>query len=227
MNIRIYYRKASDVFNDLGIRERSLICITVAVVLFYCWSTFFMGGLEKNLKSFQAKKPPIEKQLVLLSTQIASLQGKNKQASQEKPGSGNEIDSLRKEISALDELIAGLTSGAVKPKEIIGVLKRVMTEVKGLKVARMNVLDATPLDENALVDIKKYIATKVSRLYKHEIEIELHGNYFSAYEYLRKLESYSHLFYWNEIVYKALAWPTAHITLKIYTLSSRKDEAGA
>ncbi len=91
----------------------------------------------------------------------------------------------------------------------------------------MNVLDATPLDENALADIKKYVATKVSRLYKHEIEIELHGNYFSTYEYLRRLESYNRAFYWNEITYKALAWPTASINLKVYTLSSRKDGAGA
>jgi len=134
---------------------------------------------------------------------------------------------LNKEILRLDELMVDLTSGAVKPKEIIGVLKRVLTDVEGLKVVRMNVLDATPLDENALADIKKYVTTKVSRLYKHEIEIELHGNYFSTYEYLRRLESYNRVFYWNEISYKALAWPTALINLKVYTLSSRKDGAGA
>ncbi|MCK4951076.1 MAG: hypothetical protein KAS48_04600 [Gammaproteobacteria bacterium] len=225
--MRIFSQKANGVFNDLGVRERSLIVVVVAVFVVYFWDAFFMAGLEKKEKSLQAKRPPIEKQLLQLSTQIANLQGKTRQTAEQKSESGDEIDFLRKEILRLDELAVDLMSGVVKPKEIIGVLKRVMTDVKGLKVVRMNVLDATPLDENALADIKKYVATKVSRLYKHEIEIELHGNYFSTYEYLRRLESYNRAFYWNEITYKALAWPTASINLKVYTLSSRKDGAGA
>jgi MSHA biogenesis protein MshJ len=190
-----------------------------------------MEGLEKKESALLVQKQSFENQIVVLGTQIASLQGKIKARSQKETQqasvSGGEIDSLRKEILRLDELMVSLTSGAVKPKDITSVLKRVLTDVKGLRVARMNVLDATPLDENALADIKKYVTTKVSRLYKHEIEIELHGNYFSTYEYLRKLESYSKVFYWNEITYKALSWPTALITLKVYTLSSRRDGEGA
>ena len=223
----IFSRKANDGFNDLGIRERSLAFITVAVLIFYVWDSFLMVDFEKKEKSLQAKKQLTENQLVLLTTQIASLKGKTKKVSQKKPESGGEIDFIRKEISRLDGLMGEITSGAVKPKEIIGVLKRVLTDVDGLQVVRMNVLDATPLDENALADIKKYVTTKVSRLYKHEIEIELHGNYFSTYEYLRRLESYNRVFYWNDITYKALAWPTALINLKVYTLSSRGDGAGA
>ena len=223
----IFSRKANDVFNELGIRERSLGFITVAVLVFYVWDGFLMVDFEKKEKSLQAKKQLTENQLVLLTTQIAVLKGKKKPVSKKKPESGSEIDLIRKEISQLDGVMGELTSGVVKPKEIIGVLKRVLTEVDGLKVVRMNVLDATPLDANALADIKKYVTTKVTQLYKHEIEIELHGNYFSTYEYLRRLESYNRVFYWNDITYKALAWPTALINLKVYTLSSRGDGAGA
>ena len=223
----IFSRKANDVFYELGIRERSLVFITVAVLVFYVWDGFLMVDFEKKEKSLQAKKQLTENQLVLLTTQITVLKGKKKTVSKKKPESGSEIDLIRKEISRLDGVMGELTSGVVKPKEIIGVLKRVLTDVDGLEVVRMNVLDATPLDENALADIKKYVTTKVSRLYKHEIEIELHGNYFSTYEYLRRLESYNRVFYWNDITYKALAWPTALINLKVYTLSSRGDGAGA
>lgn len=227
----IFPQKVNDIFNGMAIRERGLVIITITVFIYYFWGALFMEGLEKKESALLAQKQSFENQIVVLGTQIASLQGKIKARSeketQQASVSGSEIDFLRKEILRLDELMVSLMSGAVKPKEITSVLKRVLTDVKGLRVARMNVLDATPLDEDALADIKKYVTTKVSRLYKHEIEIELHGNYFSTYEYLRKLESYSRVFYWNEITYKALSWPTALINLKVYTLSSRRDGEGA
>lgn len=223
----LFSHKATNTFNDMGVRERSLIFITVMVFIFYIWDAFFMASIQSQGKSLEARRKPIEIQLVQLSEKIKELQEKARQADQKKTGTGNEFDFLTKEISRLDKLILDFTSGAKKPNEIIGVLKGVLTEVDGLKVARMNVLDATPLDESALADLKKYVSTKVFRLYKHEIEIELHGNYLSTYEYLRRLESYNRAFYWNEITYKALAWPTALINLKVYTLTSRKDGAGA
>lgn len=223
----LFSHKATNTFNEMGVRERSLIFITVMALIFYIWDALFMTSIQSEEKLLEAKRQPIEIQLTQLSAVIKELQGKVKEADQKNAGADNEFDFLNNEIRRLDKLIVDFTSGAVKPNEIIGALKRVLTDVEGLKVARMNVLDATPLDESALADIKKYVSTKVFRLYKHEIEIELHGNYLGTYEYLRKLESYHQAFYWNEITYKALAWPTAQINLKVYTLTSRKDGAGA
>lgn len=225
------FKKLEDTFDALSMRERVLAVVTVLALIGLVWHFLLMGSLNKANKEGVNKKLALEKQLATFDEELlkakSSAQGIAVKEGAIQSKVDNEADSLRREIYALDQKKEELTSGVVKPNEIAGVLKSILVDFSGLHIVRVNVLDATPLDDEAITDIKEYMLSKISRLYKHEIQIELHGNFLSTLRYLKKLESYHKVFYWNEITYKSLAWPNAHIMLNVYTLSSKGDRAGA
>lgn len=220
-------QKLRDIFDALSARDRSLTILTVLVLIWLVWDFVLMSGLNKDDKAGINNKMSLESRLMTLDEQILKLTNSKQDAKIEDPKEKNEADSLRRKIADIDNQIEALTSGVVKPKEIASVLRSILVDFKGLEIVRMNVLDATPIDEEAITNIKEYLSSKISRLYKHEIEIELHGNFYSTLRYLKKLESFQKVFYWNDITYKSLAWPNAQIILKVYTLSAKEDKAGA
>jgi MSHA biogenesis protein MshJ len=63
-------------------------------------------------------------------------------------------------------------------------------------------------------------------IFRHGLAMTLSGRYFDVYHYLEALESLPWRFYWDSIDYQVKEYPTAEVTLHIYTLSFQEDWLG-
>ena len=64
------------------------------------------------------------------------------------------------------------------------------------------------------------------QVYKHTLRVELEGDYLSLITYLRRVESFSESFFWDEIHFQQTEWPNAKITLQLHTLSAEEGFVG-
>jgi len=63
-------------------------------------------------------------------------------------------------------------------------------------------------------------------VYKHSVSLGVEGSYFEIRDFLKRLESLPWKFYWNYLTYKVASYPTAEVTIEIYTLSTERGFLG-
>lgn len=57
--------------------------------------------------------------------------------------------------------------------------------------------------------------------YRHGMRVELRGNYLDILVYLKELEALPWKMFWGQLNLKVEKYPMSHVTLRIYTLSTR------
>ena len=72
-------------------------------------------------------------------------------------------------------------------------------------------------------------ASQVGRplqLFRHRMSLQLRGNYLSALNYLKTVESHNWQFMWNSLDYEVDQYPNGNLTIKIETLSTEQHWLG-
>ena len=93
-------------------------------------------------------------------------------------------------------------------------VENLFTYNSGLTLKSLKSLDVKPLAlDNDRTDVED------GGVYMHGMSIEFEGNYFNTLDYIKALEKLPWQLYWGGIEYKVTAYPLAHITLLVYTLS--------
>lgn len=65
-------------------------------------------------------------------------------------------------------------------------------------------------------------ATDERSIYKHEVELELQGNYLDMLAYMKALEAMPERVYWSQSDFKVIEYPKASLKLRLFTLSLEK-----
>lgn len=73
--------------------------------------------------------------------------------------------------------------------------------------------------ENAAQPAKSETSANTPRLYKHEVELELVGNYLDILTWLQELEKSPWKLYWGQTSLRTDKYPQSVLVLRVYTLS--------
>jgi MSHA biogenesis protein MshJ len=209
-------------FNAISQRERLMVSAAVVVGVVMLGGTLFVE--PAFLKNKQANKTVVQQSedLAKLRLQLLDLQEKLKFD----PNAAKRVELARLEAK-LKEHKATLNSdtGALVPPGSMNVmLERLLGRQPGLRLLSLRSLAPTSLlapagekKDSAGVAVKPK-----ADLFRHGVEIKVAGSYSELYQYLTQLESEGQKLLWGEVKLVVTEYPTAVLTLVVYTLSAEQ-----
>lgn len=226
MNLEKWYQ-LRDKTADLSLRERGILTGTVAVFFLFLWTQLYYAGYEKQHQQNLNEKSALTQESVSYGERLAQLA-----ASLEYDPNAilrEEQDRLKSSLQGLRVEIENRMSNLVAPEDMANLMKKVLSDFKGLTLLSAKNLAVEPLNismpnrENS--DKRSEASGSQAVIFTHGFEMELKGSYFQTIQYLQKLENLSG-FYWRMLSYEVGQYPEAIIRIQLNTLSLEEDWIG-
>jgi MSHA biogenesis protein MshJ len=210
MTAKTYWKKYLKSFNQLELRERQLIIITVVVIFFACvfmaiWQPLYFQWVTstKNIKETQ----------LMISNSLTGIETIKRESMLD----ANEpiraaLTKLRVNIEQQEIKIETMTDSLISPKSMSNVFSALLQNSE-LEVNKINNQKSVP------VKLKGQSESK-DLLYKHGLSLELAGTFKLSTQYLERIENEEWKLYWNELTYTTTLYPQGILTLNVHTLST-------
>jgi MSHA biogenesis protein MshJ len=228
-------------FEALSKRERVIVFVALGLLLLFLGNVFF---IEPQLKQQKVLKLKYEQDLL----QISSLQieiAQRTAALRIDPDADikKRILEAGLRLQSMDEELLGLQKNLVRPERMDALLENILKRNKRLQLISLrslpvvNLMDVTSASDLPIAGDLKSTAVGAEGLaiipalsggidersiYKHEVELILHGNYLDMLNYMRELESMPERVYWSKSSLKVIEYPKASLSLHLFTLSLEK-----
>lgn len=208
--------------NAYSVRERVLLLLCIIAVLVGLWQVFVEIPREQHREQIQ-----LQREQVASDTRRQQAQRDALTSSQEEDGPTAEIEQLQQQLAQLDQSLASLSQGLVSAEQLPQILREVLVSTTELQLHRLRTL---PVEELRLsVPASGGAADEdgpATGVFRHRVELEVSGDYFESLKFLRRLESLSWRFYWDQLNYEVEAYPRATMRLRVYTLSAEEGLLG-
>lgn len=225
----------------LSIRECGIIFAGIVLVLFTVWDSLLMQPQlvqqKKLLSELQIKRAEQSVLNVRFQSQLKEQQSDPDKANREK------LAELKTRLEQIETEVRQSTSHLISPRDMARILETILNKSGGLRLTEIKGLGASPLlaaetdadetgkpvagqkQDTASAEQKKE-GSGLDNAYKHGLFIKLEGNYMSTLQYLKTLESLPWGFFWEKLEYEVTDYPTATISITLYTLSLEQDWIG-
>lgn len=209
-------------------RERLLIFITAAAVVFMAWNFLVQLPIEKQLQESR-------EQLALLAAQRTSLQTQITATTQSLLNDPNkpkklQIAQLQSDIGVLETQLHSVSQNLIKADQLPHALQDVLEKTAQLTLLEVKTLPAQELQFVAVNTPTNVSPTTTDDLragvFQHVVELRVSGSFSQVVEFLIALEHLPWRFYWQSLDYSVVHYPNAEVRLRVYTLSSEEGLLG-
>lgn len=218
--LKLLLQGYADRIDALSLRERALVFLAAAAVLFLTYDTFLLEPLLKRQKSLfeatqlrQAAVTGIEQQIqAVLQRRSDDPDAANRAAQKQ----------LQDELALLDAKLAQRQSRLVPADRMVRLLEAMLRDKRQLQV--LSLRSAPPVELGVKVGAAAAApqpgaaAMAGGGLYRHGIELALRGTYPDLLDYVAALEAYRDKFYLGASSLSANG-VDATLTLSLYTIS--------
>jgi MSHA biogenesis protein MshJ len=208
-------KSAQAKLDEMNMRERLLVVATAMLVLGTVW---YVGLMEPIIKETARSRTEITAVHKRIKSVNQSLETQALQASSGALGHREQFTLVQRRLEELNEKLGGYTAELIGPGEMARVLQGVLRQQENLRLIRVQNLTPEALTK---VNDDEVI------FYKHGLEIEFEGGYFSTLEYLEQIEDLPWRFYWQVLEIEVLDYPRNRIRLEVSTLSPHQEWIGA
>ena len=219
------WEKISAKVDAMSMRERALIFATAVVLALSLVNTLLLEPLFVRQKALRTQVSQQQQMMSEVQLQITALQQQNS------PDSNSpqriQINQIRQEIAEGDVYLKSSRERLVQPEKMAEHLRQLLNKNNRLQLLALQTLPVTPLLEQAGAkgadqtrDVQA--VTQDKQVFKHGVQLTLRGNYLDLLPYLSALESLPQQMYWARAQMKVVQYPTAELTLILYTLSLDK-----
>ena len=141
------------------------------------------------------------------------------------------INLLKQQLDEGNTFLKSNREKLVQPEKMAEHLRQLLSRNSRLQLVTLNTLAATPLLDQAgdkNTDKTKPAQTvgadsgQEKQVFKHGVLLTLRGNYLDLLQYLSALEKLPQQMYWAQAQMKVMQYPSAELTLTVYTLSLDK-----
>lgn len=137
---------------------------------------------------------------------------------------------LKRQEAAAQEAIAALSHDLVPPDQMVSMLESMLARQEKLRLVSLAKLPIQSLDTSAGQAKPAPASTSTgttpqasAMVYKHGVEIVLQGQYLDLMNYIAQLEKLPVRVVWGKLGLRVNAYPTATLSLTLYTLSLEKQ----
>lgn len=216
--IRTLYRRYSQKFNDLALRERVLLLVLCCCLVFFLWYLLVGSPLEKNIQDAEKKR----EELLVLSERLVSsysLSKDKKNIERNIAIIDKRIASVQSKMVVIDEEIRAFNEKTIPVDEIILLLRDLLTANSRLSLESLNVYPSEIIKNDRVKE-----GSFEDAFEKSTISMTLTGTYSSIFAYLQKIEALEWSVFWERVEYTVTEYPLANVTIHIYTLSIIEGE---
>lgn len=206
----------SEKYNLLVLRERVLVMILMAVVVFFSWYLLIGSSVEQSINLAKDKR----ESLLSLSESIMSKYNVNDNKDSINKNIAlidKRMSSVKSKVAVIDEDIQRFNNETIAIGEIVLLLRDLLSANQSLSLESLKVYPSEMIKKN-------YSGTFTDTFEKNVISLTLKGSYSSVFDYLKKIESLKWSVFWQDVSYSVDAYPSAVVTIHLYTLSIIEDK---
>lgn len=198
--------------NDMSIRERAMVFITLLVLIYFAWDSALMGPLERERTAKLERLSSIERDTRQFNQEAELLISKMSKNPDEELN--QELERLRTQLIEVDAAIAERMDTLIEPAKMATVLRDMLQEQAGLTLIRIAKRPTIPL-----LPTDNSVTNEMSGIYKHRVTMEFNGSYKEIVAYLKTLQSLRWRFLWENISVKTNVYPQATVVFEVSSLS--------
>jgi MSHA biogenesis protein MshJ len=229
-------KKIIEQVDSLTMRERGIILAGIIFVLYTIWDMFLIGPqlVSKNTIISQLQVKRGEQSVLNLQYQqlIKQVQGDPDAENR------NRLAELKRQLESVEATVRESASYLVAPESMAGILRTILSRSNDLKLIRVKGLGASPLlssfdqgqaeteADTGINTQAPQAAAGLESAYKHGLQIEFEGSYLSTLSFMRDIESLEWGFFWDNLVYEVIDYPTGNVVITLYTVSLDKNWIG-
>jgi len=202
--------------NALSVRERVIVMVTLLAVVFGIY-TFIA------LDPYLSKKKAVVNKLAVIATNAETTQQEIVATAKLAESNPNkllkeQIEKQKKQNVKLNEAIHNATTTLIAPE--------MMPEVLGHLLSRQSRLSVKSVKSAQAVPVYMGKTEEDGLLYRHELELMLHGDFYQVKHYLEMIETMPKRVYFDKMNYEISEYPKGKLQLNVYTLSTKKELIG-
>lgn len=212
------WSELQDKHSNFSVREKSLILISVLVLVWFTAINFIIEPLFSRYDELTKDNEASNASIAAVNLQIESIQ--NKLASDPLAKLSVELDSLNIQHDKQIGLLEAYQLSLLESDEMSDLIEEIASENKYLSLISLK----SQLPEVILEQNNE--GNKSPLLYKHAMSITLKGRYFALLQFMKKIEAKEESVLWGDIDYHVENYPNAVISFDIYTVSTDKEFIG-
>ena len=216
MNSIFSFKQLRDKFYSLSVREQLMVVVVVGVGIYFIFEILvFTPQINRNNELMAAR--------ALLDSQVAALKAEILVATK------TNVDLEKAQLEnvkikkQLENLQAVLSSMQVSKPQIGELVKSALKDYPHVTLVSLKTLPVTTLiaavQANRDVPVASIAAEKP--IYKHGVEVEIHGGYLDLLAYIKNLEDNSQNVFWSDARLLTVKYPETSLRLTIFILSDQ------
>lgn len=222
--IKPLWEKISAKVDAMSMRERTLIFAAVAILVLSLINMLLLQPLSVRQKALRSQMLQQQQKMTEVQSQIATVVQENSPDSNSPQR--NQLKQIRQEIAEDKAFLNSNSEKLVQPEKMAEHLRQLLSRNSRLQLVALQTLPVTPLlDQPNARHAEQTQAAQAAldnQVYKHGVQLTLRGSYLDLLQYLSALESLPQQMYWARVQMNVVQYPTAELTLILYTLSMDK-----
>ncbi len=226
-----YWEKLTLKIDSLTLRERGVIFAMAAVIIIAGANTFLLDPLFARQKQLSTQIQSTRLQMDVIQTQIKdTASGQN---DPDVPAKAR-LAAVKLQLTQMQSALDDMQKGLVSPDNMTVLLEDIVRQGGHLRLVSLKTLPASGLGEpepGANGGLEKTSGSAMAlpkaanvggAVYKHGVEITLQGGYADMVNYMTALETMPWQLFWGKAKLSVEEYPTATLTLTLFTLSLDK-----
>ncbi len=206
--------------DGMSLRERAMIFAAAAFAVVSIINTFFLDPLLAKQKSLSSQVIQQQEKMKQNQAQLTALL-QAKQADEHAP-QRERIRQLREQIAEGDAYLKATQDKLVPPEKMAALLEQVLAKNTNLQLVTLDTLPVTLFIEPSAVDATSEMIAQEKQIFKHGVKMTVRGSYADLMQYLAVLEKMPTQMFWGMAKMTVVQYPSAELTLTLYTLSLDK-----
>ena len=223
--------KLQEKVDAMSVRERAMLFAAGAAVIVFVVYNAMLVPLMARYKTARTQITQQQDNMAGMDAEIGNIV-RAYSIDPDQP-TRDKLATVKARNAALSEDLRSIQTGLVSPERIVPLLEQILRANARLRLVSMRSLPVSPATEGPydpeakLVDVPVSVAPgtplKGARLiYRHGVQVTVRGNYLDMINYLDALEAMPTQMFWSRASLEVEEYPTARLTLTLYTLSLDK-----
>lgn len=203
-------KRLSSTVDSWKLRDRALLFAAVIFALIALWYLLFYNPQHAN-------NLHLEESIITSKAQLKEIKSKQQglvaKLTAKTTENAERLKALNVELSSITAQLSRFEGGMTSSDDVVRMLRQVLLEDSGVDLISLKRLPPEPVNTQGVVLGAKNI------LYSQGIKVTLRGTYFTALDYLQRLEELPWRLFWDSLEYDVDQYPEGKMVLKLHTLS--------
>lgn len=202
-------------FDQLKQRERIIIFGALLIAVVLAGNQFLIEPIIKQKKTVINQLAEAKSINSELKTQLEIIAIKSNEDPDRE--SRQKLTALNADLSQLDGKLEGAILDFLPPKEMVGVLEKILSLNTSLKLVSLEKLASKHWQPLFKEKVKSILTGQ--KVFRHSVRLQFEGNYLDAVAFFRDLEALPKRFFWEGLTIELLEYPVSLITLTVTTMN--------